>query len=72
MLFISETKHFLEIFCSIFEISLNFKHFLKKMTLIAFVFSKLQTPKLWLDKWLKSSVSEDPWTSTMADVQKHC
>ena len=72
MLFISETKHFLEIFCSIFEISLNFKHFLKKMTLIAFVFWKLSTPKTWLAKCLKSPVSVDPLKSNMADLPKHC
>ena len=28
-----------------------------------FVFPKLQSPKSWLDKCLKSSVSEDPSTS---------
>ena len=72
MLFISETKHFFLIFCAIFEISLNFKHFLKKMTLIAFVFPKLRTPKLWLDNSIKSPVSEDPRTSNMGDVRKHC
>ena len=51
---------------------LNFKHFEKKMTLIAFVFWKLSTPKSWLDKCLKSPVSEGPSTSNMADVPKLC
>ena len=72
MLFISETKHVFQIFCSIFEISLKFKHFLKKVTLIAFVFPKFRTPRLWLDKSINSPVSEDPWTSNMGDVPKHC
>ena len=72
MLFISETKHVFQIFCSIFEISLKFKHFLKKVALIAFVFPKFRTPRLWLDKSINSPVSEDPWTSNMGDVPKHC
>ena len=72
MLFISETKHVFQIFCSIFEISVKFKHFLKKVTLIAFVFPKFRTPRLWLDKSINSPVSEDPWTSNMGDVPKHC
>ena len=44
----------------------------KNMTLIAFVFRKLQTPKTWLDKCLKGSFPEDPSTSNMTDVAKHC
>ena len=42
------------------------------MTLIAFVFPILRTPKRWLDKCLKSTVSEDPSTSNMVKVPKHC
>ena len=41
------------------------------MTLTAFVFPKLQTPKTWLDKRLESPVSEDPSTSNMVNVAKH-
>ena len=44
----------------------------KKMTLIAFVFPKLPTPKRWLDKCLKALVSEDRSTSNMVKVAKHC
>ena len=44
----------------------------KKMTLTAFVFPKLQTPRTWLDNCLKSHVSEDPSTSNMVNVPKHC
>ena len=52
--------------------SFNFKHFEKKVTLIAFVFRNLRTPKTKFDKCLKSLVSKDPSTSNMADVPKHC
>ena len=41
------------------------------MTITAFVFSKLRTLKTWLDKCLKSPVSEDPSTSNMVNVRKH-
>ena len=41
------------------------------MTITAFVFSKLRTLKTWLDKCLKSPVSEDPSTSNMVNVPKH-
>ena len=44
----------------------------KKMTLTAFVFPKLQSLRKWSDKCLKSSVSEDPSTSNMVNVPKHC
>ena len=38
---------------------LTFKQFQKKMTVIADVFRKLKTPETWLNKCLKSPVSED-------------
>ena len=44
----------------------------KKMTLAAFVFPKLQTPKTWLDKGLKSPVSEDASRSNMRHMPRHC
>ena len=44
----------------------------KKMTLLDFVFPKLRTPKTWLDKTLKSPVSEEALTSNMVTVSKHC
>ena len=44
----------------------------KKMTLLAFVFPKLQTPKTSLDKCQKSLVSEDRSTSKIENVLKHC
>ena len=42
------------------------------MTLTDFVFPKLRTPKVWSDKWLKSSVTGDPLTSNIVNVPKHC
>ena len=36
---------FFEFFAAFFEFALNFKHFQKKMTLIASVFRKLKTTK---------------------------
>ena len=44
----------------------------ENMALIAFVFPKLRTPKTWLDNCLKSPVSEDPSTTKMVNVPKHC
>ena len=44
----------------------------KKMTLIDFVFSKLRTPKMWLDKCLKSLFSEDPLRSKLVNGPEHC
>ena len=38
-------KIFSELFFPFFEFVLNFKHFQKKMTLIAYVFPKLSTTK---------------------------
>ena len=64
-------KTFSEFFAAFLKYSLNFKHFEKKMTLIAFLFWKLSTPKTWLDKCLNGPVSEDPSTSNMVDVPKH-
>ena len=56
-------------FLNLFEILNVLK---KKITLIDFVFLKLRTPKTWLDKCLKSPVLEDPSTSNMVDIPKHC
>ena len=42
------------------------------MTLTAFVVPKLWAPKTWLEKCLKSPVSEDPSTSNMVNMSKHC
>ena len=39
----------------------------ENMTLINFVFPKLQTPKTWFDKCLKSPLSKEPSTSNMGN-----
>ena len=43
-----------------------------KMTLTAFVFPKLPTLKTWLDKCLKSPVSENPYASNIVNFPKQC
>ena len=40
-----KAKIFSEFFSAFFESALNFEHFQKKMTLIAYVFPKLRTTK---------------------------
>ena len=40
-----EPKFFSEFFSAFFESELNFEHFQKKMTLIAYVFPNLRTTK---------------------------
>ena len=42
------------------------------MTLIDSVFPILRTQKTWSDKCLKSPVLDDPSTSNMVNVPKHC
>ena len=48
-------KTFSRFFSKIFESALNFEHFQKKMTLIAYVFPKLPTTKNVLRQMSKSS-----------------
>ena len=52
-------KKISEIFFAFLKSILNFKHLPKKMNFIASVFPETWFPKTWLDKWLKSRVSED-------------
>ena len=35
-------------------------------------FRKYRPKKIWVDKCLKSRVSEDPYTENMANGSKHC
>ena len=53
-------KIFSEFFSEFFESALNFEHFLKKMTLIAYVFLKLPTTKNVLRQISKSSRFREP------------
>ena len=64
-------KIFSQFFAAFFESSLNFEHFQKKMTLIAYVFPKLTTTKNVLRKCLKAPVSENPLTGDMVSGLKH-
>ena len=53
-------KIFSEFLSAFFESALNFKHFQKKMTLIAYVFPKLPTTKNVLSQMSKSSRFREP------------
>ena len=53
-------KIFSEFFSSVFESALNFEHFQKKMTLIAYVFPKLPTTKNVLRQMTKSFRFREP------------
>ena len=53
------------------NLSLILNSLKKKMSLIAFAFPKLWTPKTYSYKCLKSPVSEDPSTSSMVNVPNH-
>ena len=53
-------KIFPEFFAAFFESALNFEHFQKKMTLIAYVFPKLPTTKNVLRQMSKSSRFREP------------
>ena len=39
-------KKYAQFFCPVLQSTLNFAHFQEKMTLVAYVFPKLRTPKL--------------------------
>ena len=70
--YLRKKKVFLNIFLHFRSLDSILKIFKKKMTLIADVILNLRTPKMWLDKCLKSPVSEDPSTGNMANAPKHC
>ena len=53
-------KIFSEIFSAFFESALNFEHFQKKMTFIAYVFPNLPTTKNVLRQMSKSSRFREP------------
>ena len=53
-------KIFSEFFSAFFISALNFEHFLKKMTLIAYVFPKLTTTKNVLRQMSKRSRFREP------------
>ena len=67
----NQQKIFSEFSAAFLKFRLNFQRFEIKMNLIAFVFPNLRTPKTWLDKCLKRTVSEDPSTSSMVKVPNH-
>ena len=72
MQFSQKQKTFSELFAAFLEAIWNFERFEKEMASVTFVFPKLRTLKMWLDKWLKNPVPDDPSTSNMVNVPKHC
>ena len=72
MQFSQKQKTFSELFAAFLEAIWNFERFEKQMASVAFVFPNLRTLKMWLDKWLKNPVPDDPSTSNMVNVPKHC
>ena len=53
-------KIFSRFFSAFYELALNFEHFQKKMSLIAYVFPKLPTTKNVLRQMSKSSRLREP------------
>ena len=58
--YLKNRRSFLNLFAGFFESALNFEHFQKKMTLIAYVFPKLPTTKNVLRQMSKSSRFREP------------
>ena len=59
-IYLKKKRFFLHFFSAFFESALNFEHFQKKMTLIAYVFPKLPTTKNVLRQMSKSSRFREP------------
>ena len=64
-------KIFSEFFSAFLKSALNFEHFEKKMSLIAYVFPKLPTTKNVLKQMSKSSRFREPLTNDMVRGPKH-
>ena len=65
-------KSFSQFLASFLKTRLSFEHFEIKDQLHSFCISEMRTLKTWLDKCRKRLVSEDPSTSNMVNVPKHC
>ena len=65
-------KPFSQFFAVFLKSGLTFEILKAKTNLKAFVSPKLRTPKTWLDKFLKSLVSEDSSISNIVNFLKHC
>ena len=59
-IYLKKEKIFSQFFSEFFESALNFEHFQKKMTLIAYVFPKLPTTKNVLRQMSKGSRFREP------------
>ena len=63
---------FSEAFSGFMKCSLNLEHFEGKGDPRRFCISEITDSKTWLDKCLKSPVSEVSSTSSMVKLPKHC
>ena len=63
---------FSNFFSPFLKFRLSFEHFEIKDHPHSFCISEMRTLKTWLDKCLKRLFSEDPSTSNMVNVPKHC
>ena len=59
-IYLKKKSFFSQFFAAFFESALNFEHFLKKMTLIAYIFPKLPTTKDVLRSMSKRSRLRGP------------
>ena len=65
-------KIYSKVFFAFLKSILNVKHFHKEWLSYLMYFRKYLLRKTWLDKCLKSRVSENPYTDNAANVSKHC
>ena len=71
MLLSEKQKGSSELVCAFFKSTSNFEHFQKKIILIACIFRNYRLRKTWLDKCLKSLISEVPLTGNVGNVPKY-
>ena len=70
--YLRNEKYFRNFFLHFLNLDSILNIFKKKETLLGDVFLNLWTPKTWLDKCLKTPVSEDPSASNMVNGTRHC
>ena len=74
ILFSQEQKSFSQFLSPFLKSTLNFQHFKKKKSWPSWpmYFGNYILAERWLDKCLKTPVSEDPFTSNMVNVSVNC
>ena len=64
-------KTFSQFLAAFLKSRLIFQDLKKKLTLLAFALLNVRTAKTWLDKYLKSPLSDDLSTSSMVNVPNY-